>query len=81
MTYRYRMHWYTDPEAPLDAGRPLFGRTPADAIAQAAALWEQEAHAAAHGCCVVDTDDGNVVWRQERDPQSPRRTGPLGADV
>jgi hypothetical protein len=66
MPYRYRIHRYTDREAPLNAGRPLSGRTAADAIAEAEVLWEG-AYAAAHGCCVVDTEDGNILWRRERE--------------
>ena len=65
MPYRYWMHWYADPEAPLKTGRALSGRTEADAIAQATALWTEWVHAAAHGYCVVDTDDGAILWRRE----------------
>jgi 2,4-dienoyl-CoA reductase-like NADH-dependent reductase (Old Yellow Enzyme family) len=45
---------------------PLVGRTPAEAIAHAEVLWEEGAYASAHGCCVVDTDDGTILWRSER---------------
>ena len=65
MPHRYWMHWYADPAAPLKTGRALPGRTQADAIAQATALWKAWVHAAAYGYCVVDTDDGAILWRRE----------------
>jgi hypothetical protein len=71
MRYRYLMHWYSDREAPLNAGRPLFGLTQAEAVAYAAALWDEEcAHLRATGYVIVDTEEGEVVWRQEREQPS-----------
>jgi hypothetical protein len=60
--YRYRMHWVDDPTAPIGPGRPLFARTPAEAIAHAADLWRAgRAHESAPGYCIVDTEDGTVL--------------------
>jgi hypothetical protein len=70
MAYRSRMHSYTDPEAPLDVGKVLLGRTAAEAIAQAASLWEEGAYAAARGCLVMDTDDGTILWRSGPGPEA-----------
>jgi hypothetical protein len=75
MLYRYRMHWFADPLAPLGAGRPLFGRTAAEAIANAADLWKAGAYANALGYCVSDTDDGSVLWQQEREREAFGRPG------
>jgi hypothetical protein len=67
MLYRYRMHSFADPTAPLGPGRPLFGGTPAEAIANAAELWQGGVHASnALGYCVVDTEDGSVLWQRQR---------------
>lgn len=76
MNYRYRMHWYADPEAPLNAGRPLFGDDPAKAVAYAARLWDEGAYAAATGYCVVDTESGEVLCRGQREPVAPARGFP-----
>ena len=68
MHYRFRMHWYADPNALLTGGRPLFGHDPAAAAAQAERLWAEGAYAAASGCCVVDTEDGTIVWAERIAP-------------
>ena len=78
MLYRYRMHSFADPTAPLGSGRPLFGRTAAEAISNAADLWQAGAYASALGCCVVDTEDGSVLWRLEREQGPGGRPGPQG---
>ena len=75
MNYRYRMHWYSNPEAPLNAGRALFGQTPEDAIAHAANLWKEGRYAAALEYCVLDTDDGTVIWRGRRDETAVAQRG------
>lgn len=75
MNYRYRMHWFCDPEAPLNAGRPLFGRDAAEAIALAESLWKEGVYAAALGYLVVDTDEGTVVWRRQCDLAERKATG------
>jgi hypothetical protein len=67
MRYCYRMHWYADREAPLNAGRALYGLTKPEAIAAAADLWSEGARWAL-GYVVVDTEEGEVIWRQEREP-------------
>jgi hypothetical protein len=78
MLYRYRMHWFADPMADLGPGRPLFGRTAAEAIANAGDLWKAGAYAKAVGYCVLDTDDGSVLWQQQREQDTlVRRPGPL----
>ena len=66
MGYRYLMHWYTDAEAPLNAGRALSGGTVENVLSQAASLWRDGAYAVAVGYIVVDTDDGTVLCRHER---------------
>jgi hypothetical protein len=72
MPYRYWMHCYTDPEAPLQTGRVLTGRSLAEAVEQAAELWDEGTYPSATGCCVVDTEDGTIPWRGEcRPSQSP----------
>ena len=63
MLYRYRMHVFADPMAPLGPGRPLFARTPAEAISNAADLWNAGSYADALGYCVVDTEAGAAPWR------------------
>lgn len=68
MAYRYRMHWLTDPMAPLGAGRPLFGQSAAEAVSHASRLWNEAGDASAIGYCVVDTEDDTALWRLERDP-------------
>lgn len=74
MSYgRYWLHWHTDPSAPLNAGRALSGRNLAEAIEEAATLWEAGFHASAIGFCVVDTEDGSIRWRSGR-RRSPSRT-------
>ena len=77
MLYRYRMHWFADQLSPLGPGRPLFGRTPAEAISNAADLWKAGAYAKALGYCVLDTDDGTVLWQQQRGRHPARGPGPL----
>ncbi len=63
MLYRYRMHWVDDPAAPLGPGRALFARTAAEAIDQAAGLWsEGRAKGSALAYCIVDTEDGAVLF-------------------
>jgi hypothetical protein len=63
MLYRYRVHWIADPSAPLGPGRPLFARTPAEAITRAADLWKVgRAYASRIGYCIVDTEDGTVAY-------------------
>ena len=66
MRDRFRMHWYLDSRASLNGGRPLFARTAEKALSEAAALWRDGAYRAAAGYVVVDTDDGMVLCRQER---------------
>jgi hypothetical protein len=74
MTYRrYWLHWYMDRREPLNAGRALSGRNLAEAVEEAAALWDAGFYASATGFCVVDTEDGSIVWRSGRRP-SPSRT-------
>jgi hypothetical protein len=68
MRYCYRMHWYADRGAPLNAGRALYGLTKPEAIANAADLWREGARRWAVGYVVVDTDEGEVIWRHERRP-------------
>jgi hypothetical protein len=78
MLYRYRMHWFADPMAALGAGRPLFGRTAAEALSNAADLWKAGAYANAVGYCVLDTEDGSVLWQQQRERGAVvGREGPL----
>lgn len=67
MLYRYRIHWLTDPQAALGPGRPLFARCSAEAISKAADLWNVGTQASALGYCVVDTEDGTVLWRQQHE--------------
>jgi hypothetical protein len=67
------MHWYADPQAPLNMGRAMFGQTDATALSEAAALWTGGAYAAALGYVVVDTDDGRVLCRHERERATTRR--------
>jgi D-alanyl-D-alanine carboxypeptidase len=68
MLYRYRMHWVDDSTAPLGPGRPLFARTPAEAIIQAADLWKAaRANASAFAYCIVDTEDGTVLFGSSAD--------------
>jgi hypothetical protein len=73
MQHRYRMYWFADPGTPLGPGRPLFGSSPEEAIERAADLWEEEGPPVflfghrALGCNVVDTEDGTVVWRRQRE--------------
>ncbi|HEY2593195.1 MAG TPA: hypothetical protein VGK33_04775 [Chloroflexota bacterium] len=68
MLYRYRMHGFADPMAPLGPGRPLFGRTAAEAIVNAADLCKEGIYASnALGYCVVDTEDGSVLWQRQRE--------------
>jgi hypothetical protein len=70
MTYRYRMHWFADPKAPVGPwGRPLFGRNHDEAIAHAEQLWKEGAYPQALGYRVVDTDDGAVLWQRRRSSQ------------
>jgi hypothetical protein len=66
MSYRFRFHWYIDPDAPLIGGRALAGRTTDQAVAHAVTLWNDGAYPAALGCLVMDTEEGEVVWRSER---------------
>jgi hypothetical protein len=68
MPYRYWLHWYTDPDAPLNAGRALPDRTLAEAIAHANEILDEGAYASSNGCCLVDTEDGTIARRGERDP-------------
>ena len=77
MLYRYRMHWFADPSAAHGPGRPLFGRTPAEALSNAADLWKSGAYAKALGYRVLDTDDGTVLWQQHGRDTVGRRPGPL----
>jgi hypothetical protein len=63
MLYRYRMHRVDDSMAPLGSGRPLSARTAAEAIAHAADLCKEgRAYASALGYCIVDTEDGTVLY-------------------
>ena len=71
MKYRYRLHRLTDAMTPLGAGRPLLGRNASEAVAQATDLWEETASASALGCCIVDTEDGSVLWQRERTAVRP----------
>ena len=61
-------------QAPLSGGRPLSGPTLddaiVDAIAQAAGLWKRSSYFWADGYAIVDTEEGEVVWRQERQQRS-----------
>lgn len=80
MTHRYQMVWFNNPSAPLGVGRTLFGHSPAEAIAHAMQLWQEGAYASALGYCVVDTEDGNVLWRQRRATSgNPQPAGGHGA--
>jgi hypothetical protein len=72
MSYRFRLHRYIEPDVPLTGGRALSGRTPDQAIAHAAALWNDGAYAAARGCFVMATEEGEVIWRAEREEPRPR---------
>jgi hypothetical protein len=67
MLYRYRMHWFSDAMAPLGSGRPLFGRNADEAISNAADLWKASANSRSLGYCVLDTEDGTVLWQQQRE--------------
>ena len=77
MRYRYWMHWYLDAGAALTTGRPLFGQNVETALAEAGSLWSDGAYAAAKGYVIVDTDDGSVLLRRERDAAAPRPPGAL----
>ena len=77
MLYRYRMHLFADPVSQLGVGRPLSGRNAAEAIAQAGSLWEEETSTWALGYCVVDTEDGAVLWQRRREQKAAGRPGPL----
>jgi hypothetical protein len=69
MRYRYQMHWYRDAGEPLNGGRGLFGQSAAETLSEAASLWREGAYAAAVGYIVIDTDDGTVLFRRERESQ------------
>ena len=77
MRYRYWMHWYTDVDAAFTTGRPLFGQSAESAESEAGSLWNDGAYAAAKGYVIVDTDDGSVLCRRERDTTWPRPPGAL----
>ena len=77
MRYRYWMHWYTDADAALTTGRALFGQHIETALSEARSLWDEGAYAAAKGYVVIDTDDGSVIGRRERDPSARRPPGGL----
>lgn len=65
MAYRYWVHPFAHPDAPLQRGRRLRARTEVDAIAEAARLLEIGAYPNALGVVVMDTDVGKVIWRRE----------------
>ncbi|HEX3407905.1 MAG TPA: hypothetical protein VHS81_11760 [Caulobacteraceae bacterium] len=75
MRYRYLMHWYRDAGAPLNGGRALFGQSVEDALSEAASLWRDGAYAAAVGYLVIDTDDGTVLCRGERESRAADLAG------
>ena len=75
MRYRYLMHWYRDAAEPLNGGRGLFGKTVEDALSEAASLWNDGAYSAAVGYIVIDTDDGTVLCRRERENRAADLTG------
>jgi hypothetical protein len=77
MRYRYWLHWYMDAGAALTTGRPLFGQSAETALSEAGSLWRDGAYAAAKGYVIVDTEDGTVVCRSERDQTAPGRPGAL----
>ena len=79
MVYRYRMHLFADPMAPLGVGRPLCGRNAAEAIAQAGAQWQEGTSAWALGYCVVDTEDGVVLWQRQRERRQTGTPRPLAS--
>jgi hypothetical protein len=70
MRYRYLMHWYRSADEPLNGGRGLFGQTVTDALSEAESLWNEGAYAAAVGYIVIDTDEGTVLCRRERESQA-----------
>ena len=71
------MHCYWDREAPLRAGRELFGRTLDQAIEHAAELWDEGTYAAACGYVIMDTEEGEVVATLERDQRALSPRGPV----
>jgi hypothetical protein len=77
MRYRYWMHWYMDASAPLTTGRPLFGQYLETALSEASSMWSDGAYAAAKGYVVIDTEDGTLICRRERDQTAPRPPGAL----
>jgi hypothetical protein len=68
MRYCFRIHWYADREEPLNAGSALNALTREEAISHAIELWCDGVNKWSFGYVVVDTDEGEVIWRQEREP-------------
>jgi hypothetical protein len=67
MQHRYWMHWYSNSGDPPGAGRRLAGQIAEEALVEAEALWTDGPYKSAIGYIVIDTEDGAVLRRQERD--------------
>lgn len=66
VAYRYWVHPYVDPKEPLKEGRRLSVLTETEAIAEAERLLESSAYPRALGFMIVDTEEGEVIWRRAR---------------
>jgi hypothetical protein len=66
MAHRYWLHWYADARAPATGGRELRGGTVAAAIKEADSLIDEGAHPSARTFVIIDTDEGDEVWRRDR---------------